>query len=144
MTAAQEWLNFANDDIRTADIILPEGIFNMVCFHSQQAVEKSLKAFLRHHNNKIPYLHILEELCERCAEIDSSFSQMMNDCIALDIFYQPTRYPEAPAGSLPEGTPTKQQAEEMLEKAKNIFAFVQQRLALSSPTTPPPEQAKTE
>jgi len=116
----------------------------MTCFHSQQAVEKSLKAFLRHHSNKIPYIHILEELCERCMEIDSSFSQIMNDCMALDVFYQPTRYPEAPAGSLSEGTPNKQQAEETLAKAKNIFAFVQQRLALSSNTTDPPDQTKTE
>lgn len=130
MNAVEKWLSFAKDDIRTAEIILPEGIFNMVCFHCQQAVEKSLKAFLRHRSKKIPYIHILEELCERCMEIDPAFSQIMDDCIALDIFYQPTRYPEAPAGTLPEGTPTKEQSEETLQKAKNIFAFVQQRLAI--------------
>lgn len=129
MTAAEKWLKFAKDDLRSAEILLAEKIFNMVCFHCQQAVEKSLKAFLRHRIKKIPYIHILEELCERCIKIDSSFSNFIDDCIALDIYYQPTRYPEAPTGSLPEGMPTREQADEALQKAKNIFDFVQQKLA---------------
>jgi HEPN domain-containing protein len=132
MTAAEQWLKFATDDIRSAEVLLREEIFNMVCFHSQQIVEKSLKAFLRHHSERIPYIHILEELCERCIEIDPSFTQLQEDCIALDIFYQPTRYPEAPAGSLPEGMPNREQAEETLQKAKNIFEFIRQRLAVAS------------
>ena len=28
MTAAEQWLNFANDDLRSAEILLREGIFN--------------------------------------------------------------------------------------------------------------------
>jgi HEPN domain-containing protein len=132
MSAAEQWLKFANDDIRSAEILLREGIFNMVCFHSQQAAEKSLKAFLRHHNENIPFIHILEELCKRCVKIDSSFSQFMDDCMALDIFYQPTRYPEAPTGSLPEGMPNQEQAEATLQKANNIFEFVRQKIPTTS------------
>lgn len=128
MNAAQKWLKFAKDDLRMAEIALPEEIFNMVCFHCQQAVEKSLKAFLRHHEGTVPYIHILEELCERCATIDLSFHQFFADCKDLDAYYQPTRYPEAPAGALPEGMPNKEQAKEALEKAKNIFEFVQQKI----------------
>jgi len=133
MSAVEQWLRFATDDIRSAEILLQENIFNMVCFHSQQAVEKSLKAFLRQSLDKIPYIHILEELCDRCIKIDASFSQLRADCKALDVFYQPTRYPEAPTGSLPEGMPNKEQAEETLQKAKNIFDFVRQRIAEASP-----------
>jgi HEPN domain-containing protein len=116
-------------DLGAGEMLLQGEYFNLVCFHSQQAVEKSLKAYLRHHRGSIPYIHILEELCDLCITLDQSFSQIRVDCKALDIFYQPTRYPEAPAGSLPEGTPTKEQAEATLEKAKKIFEFVQQRLA---------------
>ena len=91
MSAAEQWLKFVNDDLRSAEVLLREGIFNIVCFHSQQAAEKSLKAFLRHHNQNVPFIHILEELCKRCIKIDPSFSQFIDDCMALDIFYQPTR-----------------------------------------------------
>lgn len=132
MTAAEKWLKFAEDDLLSAEVLLREGIFNMACFHCQQAVEKSLKAFLRRHTSKIPYIHILEELCERCVKIDPGFSNFMDDCIALDIFYQPTRYPEAPAGSLSEGLPDQSQAEEALQKAKTVFEFVQKQLGLAS------------
>lgn len=132
MSAAQEWLNFANDDIRTAETILPEKILNMVCFHSQQAVEKSLKAFLRHYEAKVPYIHVLEELCVRCQKIDASFVSIRSDCKFLDMFYQPTRYPEAPLGSLPEGLPNQQHAEEALAKAKTIYEFVKWKITVSA------------
>ena len=118
MSAVEQWLKFVNDDLRSAEILLREGIFNMVCFHSQQAVEKSLKAFLRQHHKSIPFIHILEELCDRCIKIDSSFSQLRADCKALDVFYQPTRYPEAPTGSLPEGMSNKEQAEATLQRQR--------------------------
>jgi len=131
MTAAEEWLKFASDDLRSAEVLLEEEIFNIACFHTQQAVEKSLKAFLRHHEKTIPYIHILEELCARCMTIEPAFTQYRGHCKELDVFYQPTRYPEAPTGSLPEGLPNKEQAEDALQKAEAIFAFVRQRLGLA-------------
>ncbi len=129
MSAAQDWLKFAWDDLRSAEILIEENIFNMVCFHAQQGAEKSLKAFLRQHENKVPFIHILEELCERCTRIDPAFSRFRESCVAMDIFYQPTRYPEAPAGSLPEGLPNREQAESALQDAKEIFKFVSDQLS---------------
>jgi len=50
MNAAEQWLKFVNDDLRSAEILLREAIFKMVCFHSQQAVEKSFgRKFLQQH-----------------------------------------------------------------------------------------------
>lgn len=46
MSKAEEWLFFAESDLKVADVILNEGIYNEVCFHAQQAVEKSFKAIL--------------------------------------------------------------------------------------------------
>lgn len=129
MSATHEWLKLAEDDLRATEVLLREGIFNMACFHSQQLAEKSLKAFLRHHGKAIPFIHFLEELCERCSKIDSSFTQIVDACIALDIFYQPARYPEAPTGSLPEGMPNRKYAEDAQQKALGIFAFVRQKVA---------------
>jgi len=34
------WLQFAADDLKSANVLLAEGLYNIVCFHSQQAVEK--------------------------------------------------------------------------------------------------------
>jgi HEPN domain-containing protein len=42
----ENWLQFAFDYPRSAEILLAAGIFTMVCFHAQQCVEKALKAVL--------------------------------------------------------------------------------------------------
>lgn len=46
MTKISKWLEFAKEDLRTAELIVREGLFNQVCFHSQQCAEKALKAYV--------------------------------------------------------------------------------------------------
>ena len=41
--AIEHWLIFAHQDLRMAELALDEGIYNQVCFHSQQCVEKAIK-----------------------------------------------------------------------------------------------------
>ena len=48
---AKEWLKKAETDLKVANILIREGIYDYSLFHSQQAVEKYLKAFLTYHNN---------------------------------------------------------------------------------------------
>ena len=40
------WIAFARRDVQAADILRRNGIYEESCFHSQQAAEKALKAFL--------------------------------------------------------------------------------------------------
>jgi len=39
---AERWLAFAQEDLRVAEVVLAEAVFNQVCFHSQQCVEKAI------------------------------------------------------------------------------------------------------
>ncbi len=41
--AVERWLIFAREDLRMAELALVEGIFNQVCFHAQQCVEKAIR-----------------------------------------------------------------------------------------------------
>jgi HEPN domain-containing protein len=41
--AAEQWLAFAHQDLRMAEMALAEGIYNQTCFHAQQCVEKVIK-----------------------------------------------------------------------------------------------------
>jgi len=43
---AKRWLTFAQEDLKVAELVLEESIYNQVCFHSQQAGEKALKALI--------------------------------------------------------------------------------------------------
>jgi len=63
------WLVKAAQDLRRVEILLaadppdPEGAL----FHSQQAAEKALKAFLTFHDVPFRRVHELDELGEQCA-----------------------------------------------------------------------------
>ena len=61
--SAGEWLRRARSDLVLARIDLPEdGLYEDLCFHTQQAAEKSLKAIYQHHGWTFRYVHDLEEL----------------------------------------------------------------------------------
>jgi predicted nucleic acid-binding protein len=50
-----EWLKAARDDlILLTDILNNENITHLIAFHSQQAVEKSIKAYLEYQNLEVP------------------------------------------------------------------------------------------
>jgi HEPN domain-containing protein len=46
MREADRWLAFAREDLRIAELAMNEGLYNQVCFHAEQCVEKVLKAWL--------------------------------------------------------------------------------------------------
>lgn len=56
------WLKFAEEDMALAKALLKEKIYNQVCFHSQQAAEKMLKAYLKSKKIVPPRIHSLLEL----------------------------------------------------------------------------------
>ena len=65
----QEWLRFAEADLALARIALPPGsLYEQLCFHAQQAAEKSLKAVLIHLRLDFPYTHNLRTLVELLPE----------------------------------------------------------------------------
>ena len=57
MRAVCEWLERALRDLKAAKILMKEELFNESAFHSQQAVEKALKALLVVRHIKPPKTH---------------------------------------------------------------------------------------
>jgi len=73
-----EWLNKARDDLITVKLL---GVFDeypmvVACFHCQQAVEKSLKAFLAARDIPFLYRHDLGYLLDLCHDADPSLTTM--------------------------------------------------------------------
>src|SRR5690348_490459 len=105
-TAGSNWLAFAREDLRMAELAYGDGIWNQVCFHAQQCVEKMLKALLADQGFPVPQVHRLSDLLSR---LDTASSARLHaaeeDIRALDRFYIPTRYPDALPGTLPGGLP---------------------------------------
>ena len=91
----RNWLYFAEEDVRAAAIMMEEEIYNKVCFLSQQCVGKALKPFLLSQQNLPRRTHKLIELLALCSEIDCDFRGFEEQCLELDTYYLPTRYPDA-------------------------------------------------
>lgn len=127
MPVEKRWLSFAEDDILTAKIALENKIYNQVCFHSQQAVEKLLKGFIEGCGQRAPRTHSLRDLMNICTRIDSSFCQFDSYATILDQYYIPTRYPDALPGMLDSGLPGKNDAKEALEMAQEIMDYIKSK-----------------
>jgi HEPN domain-containing protein len=115
-TAGNRWLEFARQDLQMAQLALNEGIYNQVCFHSQQCVEKCLKGLLADQEKTPPRTHSIIDLLRLLPQdyLEGSRDELGQ----MDIFYIPTRYPDALPGSLAEGLPGKEEAEEAIAVAR--------------------------
>jgi HEPN domain-containing protein len=59
---ANKWIMFAHEDLRMAELALEEKIYNQVCFHSQQCIEKTVKGFINYKGKIHPQTHKLADL----------------------------------------------------------------------------------
>lgn len=126
MREADRWLGFAKQDLRVAELALGDGIYNQACFHSEQCVEKVIKAWLAGNGRKIPRTHSMADLLTLIpAEVVGILEE---EILLLDRFYIPTRYPDAVPGSLEDGLPGKEEAMEAFELANKVLEVVSVKL----------------
>lgn len=117
---AGEWVKKANDDHKSARVILEEGgYYGTTCFLSQQIAEKCLKAFLIFSGKKIHKIHDLVMLLNECKKIEHSFKELEKECVLLSVYYIETRYPlDMPIDY------SKKEAADALKAAEKISSFV--------------------
>jgi HEPN domain-containing protein len=112
MSGDEAWLRFAREDLRVAMLVMDEEIYNQVCFHSQQCVEKSLKGWLAAQGARIPKTHRMADLLPLIPS--KVLGDLKTKLILFDEFSIPTCYPDALPGSLPVGLPGKDDAKKRL------------------------------
>jgi len=87
----QNWVDYACEDLRMAELALKDKIYNQVCFHSQQCVEKILKALIEFKGHLHPQTHKLADLLSSVPE--NPFEDMRNNILLLDRFLYPNKIP---------------------------------------------------
>jgi HEPN domain-containing protein len=124
---SEEWLKAAADDLSVIAKIISEGhLTHMVAFHSQQAIEKSLKAVMEEYEIEQLKIHNLERLFELVRDqINPGIDIMIIE--KLDKLYIDARYP-ADLGLLPDGKPTVDDAEVFYSTANYIYESVKTHL----------------
>jgi len=127
-TLPRQWLDRAAEDLEVARLALREGHTAHACFLSQQCIEKSLKAFLIDRDNSYPRTHKLVDLLSNCRSISNEFADFESDCIVIDQYYIPARYPDGIPGMAPGGFPSQDEAQEALSAAERVFGYVASQL----------------
>lgn len=90
----KDWIEKAERDIKSAKILKEHDCGNdVVAFHCQQSVEKSLKAYLISKGEGIVSGHSLIYLCKLSEKHNSEFKKYIKDCGFLNQYYIETRYP---------------------------------------------------
>lgn len=124
---SEEWLKAAIDDLGVIEkIISDESLTHMVAFHSQQAIEKSLKAVMEEYEMETVRIHNLERLLE----ITGKHIEIKIDILIieqLDKLYIDSRYP-ADLGLLPDGKPGMEDAEKFYAAAQSAYEVVKTHL----------------
>ena len=124
----QQWFDRAREDLQVARLVLQEKHFAHACFLAQQCIEKALKAYLLAKSNAYPRVHKLVDLLAECEALDSVFAAYRADCIVVDQYYIPTRYPDGVPGGLANGMPGETEAREALPAADGVFRYVAAKL----------------
>ena len=110
MSIVCEWLKKAVRDLKASELLLQEGLYEESTFHSQQAVEKALKALLLAVGILPPRTHSIERLLNMLEEkVDVSWAYEMH-LPALTYYAIEVRYPSPPVSG--------EEAMDMLDIAK--------------------------
>ncbi len=116
----KSWIEKALEDLRVAEHEVELGedemVASAVSFHSQQAVEKLLKAFLISHNVEFSRTHDIAYLLTLCSEIEPQFSEV--DPGNMNYYGVRARYPDDAAPVSPK------EAIEALETAQAVKKLV--------------------
>lgn len=88
-----DWLRYARSDLELASIVRPdEVLFEGLCFHTQQAAEKALKAVLIDKGIPPPKTHNIRTLLELLPQ-DITIPQKIDDAASLSDYAVVSRYP---------------------------------------------------
>jgi HEPN domain-containing protein len=92
----REWMSKARADLATASReanVTEDANYDAVCFHSQQAAEKYLKASLVEAGVAFPRTHDLESLLDLCLPAHQSWERLRPDLQSLTSMGVEVRYP---------------------------------------------------
>lgn len=91
----QDWLRYARSDLALAQLgtEMTNVLLETLCYHAQQAAEKSFKAVLLHHNVAFPFTHDLARLLTSLQEAGIQPPETLQRAVELTVYSVAGRYP---------------------------------------------------
>ncbi|MHC4782529.1 MAG: HEPN domain-containing protein [Planctomycetota bacterium] len=114
----RQWLQYAEENLHSARLLLKSGLFNPCLQNTQQAIEKLLKAALIERAVKIKKTHSISELLHTLQNLSIKIDISEDECDLIDSIYLPSKYP---VGSiLPNFEPDETICQQCLEIAIRV------------------------
>jgi len=123
----KDWLEQARWDLKAARDSLKAENYEWSCFQSQQAAEKSLKAYLGYQNLELRE-HMIINLLRRVEDFVAVPEYLFNIGKRLDLHYIQTRYPNSLASGYPHSFYDENLAKECYNYAEEILSFVEREI----------------
>jgi HEPN domain-containing protein len=114
----KKWLDYADENLSAARVLLDNGLFSPCLQNAQQAVEKMLKAVLVESDLRFRKTHSINELVSRLARNGLKVNVSEDECDLLDSIYLPSKYPVG--GALPDFEPDKRVCEQCVAIADRL------------------------
>jgi HEPN domain-containing protein/predicted nucleotidyltransferase len=130
--ATAAWLQEAQDELDTALLLLEHEKYRGACLHSQQCVEKLLKALLLEKGKRPPRTHDLVDLLNSVVGQGWTVGLDLDDAVFLNSVYR-GRYPTE-EGLLPHGEPSGEDARRAASAAGAVMARARTLLEGSAPS----------
>ena len=111
------WQKASNDLVAARATLLTEQALDTVCFHAQQAVEKSLKSLLALHDVEYPWRHDMAELYELACPILPGLVAQKEKILNMTPFAVEIRYDA-------EFSPSFFVAAEAVQTASEVHALI--------------------
>jgi len=116
------WLSYADENLKSANVLLESELYNPCLQNVQQAVEKYLKAYLIEHASGLSKTHSIRELTGKLTEKGVRLEITEDDVDLLDSVYLPSKYPLASV--LPHFMPDQAICLKCLKIAEQMYSDV--------------------
>jgi HEPN domain-containing protein len=112
------WLQYADENLQSAKVLIESNLYNPSLQNAQQAVEKYLKAVLIEKAAGLARTHSIRELMGLLDSIGVHLSMTDDDIDLLDSIYLPTKYPAFSV--LPKFMPDQSICRQCLDIAEQV------------------------
>lgn len=118
----QSWLNYSEENLTAAKLVLQSELLNACLQNVQQSIEKALKSIFIEKGIPFKKTHNIWELKTLLEKNGITTSLTDDDCDFLDSIYLPTKYPVGSA--LPFFYPDKEICIKSISLAERVIAEV--------------------
>ena len=116
-----DWLRQAERNLKSAEANMQSGIYEEVCYESQQVAEKAIKALLDFYHMEARG-HSVTLLLKK---LNINVPKEVEDCVQeLDKHYIPSRYPDVYDEGAPADYYNERDARECLECGRKVLEWV--------------------